>query len=87
MSVRVLRTIELEALQIFKAVVDFGGVTRAAAHFAEVCALSLKNFSSRSGRDAAPEKREIRETPIPLVCEYLGEQLHSQQTEAWKGCK
>ena len=55
----------------------------AAKHFSEVCALSLKNFSSRSGRDAAPEKREIRETPIPLVCEYLGEQLQSQQTEAW----
>jgi DNA-binding transcriptional LysR family regulator len=32
MSVHALRTIELEALQIFKAVVDFGGVTRAAAH-------------------------------------------------------
>jgi len=31
MSVSVLRTIELEALQIFKALVDFGGVTRAAA--------------------------------------------------------
>jgi len=28
MSVSVLRTIELEALQIFKALVDFGGVTR-----------------------------------------------------------
>src|SRR5580692_7535933 len=41
-----------------------------AKHFAEVCALSPKNFTSRSGRDAAPEKREIRETPIPLVCEY-----------------
>src|SRR6266852_718342 len=32
MSVHVWRTIELDALQIFKAVVDFGGVTRAAAH-------------------------------------------------------
>jgi DNA-binding transcriptional LysR family regulator len=36
MSVRVLRTIELEALQIFKAVVDYGGVTRAAAQLHRV---------------------------------------------------
>jgi DNA-binding transcriptional LysR family regulator len=36
MSVSVLRTIELDALQIFKAVVDFGGVTRAAAHLHRV---------------------------------------------------
>src|ERR1700722_8856524 len=36
MSVHVLRTIELEALQIFKAVVDFGGVTRAAAQLHRV---------------------------------------------------
>ena len=36
MSVHVLRTIELEALQIFKAVVDFGGVTRAAAQLNRV---------------------------------------------------
>ena len=36
MSVSVLRTIELEALQIFKAVVDFGGVTRAAAQLHRV---------------------------------------------------
>jgi len=36
MSVSVLRTIELEALQIFKAVMDFGGVTRAAAHLHRV---------------------------------------------------
>jgi DNA-binding transcriptional LysR family regulator len=36
MSVPVLRTIELEALQIFKAVVDFGGVTRAAAQLHRV---------------------------------------------------
>src|SRR5215469_11707352 len=34
--VSVLRTIELDALQIFKAVVDFGGVTRAAAHLHRV---------------------------------------------------
>ena len=58
-----------------------------AKRFAEVCALSPKNFGSRSGRDAAPEKREILETPIPLVCEYLSEQLQSQQTEAGKECK
>jgi DNA-binding transcriptional LysR family regulator len=36
MSVHVLRTIELDALQIFKAVVDFGGVTRAAAQLHRV---------------------------------------------------
>src|SRR5262249_55387751 len=36
MSVSVLRTMELDALQIFKAVVDFGGVTRAAAHLHRV---------------------------------------------------
>jgi DNA-binding transcriptional LysR family regulator len=36
MSVHVLRTIELQALQIFKAVVDFGGVTRAAAQLHRV---------------------------------------------------
>ena len=36
MSVSVLRTIELDALQIFKAVVDFGGVTRAAAQLHRV---------------------------------------------------
>jgi DNA-binding transcriptional LysR family regulator len=36
MSVRALRTIELEALQIFKAVVDYGGVTRAAAQLHRV---------------------------------------------------
>jgi DNA-binding transcriptional LysR family regulator len=36
MSVRVLRTIELEALQIFKAVVDYGGITRAAAQLHRV---------------------------------------------------
>src|SRR6201997_275477 len=36
MSVPLLRTIELDALQIFKAVVDFGGVTRAAAHLHRV---------------------------------------------------
>jgi DNA-binding transcriptional LysR family regulator len=36
MSVPVLRTIELETLQIFKAVVDFGGVTRAAAQLHRV---------------------------------------------------
>src|ERR1700740_3275098 len=36
MSVSVLRTIELDALQIFKAVADFGGVTRAAAHLHRV---------------------------------------------------
>src|SRR6202163_3630356 len=36
MSVHVLRTIELEALQIFKAVVDFGGVTRAATQLHRV---------------------------------------------------
>ena len=36
MSVHVWRTIELDALQIFKAVVDFGGVTRAAAHLHRV---------------------------------------------------
>jgi DNA-binding transcriptional LysR family regulator len=36
MSVPVLRTIELEALQIFKAVVDFGGVTKAAAQLHRV---------------------------------------------------
>ena len=36
MSVSILRTIELDALQIFKAVVDFGGVTRAAAQLHRV---------------------------------------------------
>ena len=36
MSVLLLRTIDLEALQIFKAVVDFGGVTRAAAQLHRV---------------------------------------------------
>jgi Bacterial regulatory helix-turn-helix protein, lysR family len=36
MSVHVLRTIELDALQIFKAVVDCGGVTRAAAQLHRV---------------------------------------------------
>ena len=36
MSVHIWRTIELDALQIFKAVVDFGGVTRAAAHLHRV---------------------------------------------------
>jgi DNA-binding transcriptional LysR family regulator len=36
MSVLFLRTIELEALQIFKAVVDYGGVTRAAAQLHRV---------------------------------------------------
>ena len=36
MSVSVLRTIELDTLQIFKAVVDFGGVTRAAAQLHRV---------------------------------------------------
>ena len=36
MAVRILRTIELEALQIFKAVVDCGGVTRAAAQLHRV---------------------------------------------------
>ena len=36
MPVHLLRTIELEALQIFKAVVDFGGVTRAAAQLHRV---------------------------------------------------
>ena len=36
MSVHVLRTIELDALQIFKAVVDCGGVTRAAAQLHHV---------------------------------------------------
>jgi DNA-binding transcriptional LysR family regulator len=36
MSVPVLRTIDLDALQIFKAVVDFGGVTRAAAQLHRV---------------------------------------------------
>jgi DNA-binding transcriptional LysR family regulator len=36
MSISILRTIELDALQIFKAVVDFGGVTRAAAQLHRV---------------------------------------------------
>jgi hypothetical protein len=36
MSVHVWRTIELDALQIFKAVVDCGGVTRAAAQLHRV---------------------------------------------------
>jgi hypothetical protein len=36
MSVPVLRTIELGALEIFKAVVDCGGVTRAAAQLHRV---------------------------------------------------
>jgi hypothetical protein len=36
MYVLVVRTIELEALQIFKAVVDYGGVTRAAAQLHRV---------------------------------------------------
>jgi len=36
MSVHVLRTIELDALQIFKGVVDCGGVTRAAAQLHRV---------------------------------------------------
>ena len=36
MPVSVLRTIELDALQIFKAVVDFGGVTKAAAQLHRV---------------------------------------------------
>jgi hypothetical protein len=35
MSVHVLRTIELDTLEIFKAVVDCGGVTRAAAQLLE----------------------------------------------------
>ena len=36
MSVPLLRTIDLDALQIFKAVVDFGGVTKAAAQLHRV---------------------------------------------------
>ena len=36
MAVPLLRTIDLDALQIFKAVVDFGGVTRAAAQLHRV---------------------------------------------------
>ena len=36
MSVHVLRTIELQALEIFKAVVDCGGVTRADAQLHRV---------------------------------------------------
>lgn len=36
MSIRALRTIDLDALQIFKAVVDCGGVTRAAAQLHRV---------------------------------------------------
>jgi hypothetical protein len=50
MYVRVLRTIELEALQIFKAVVDYGGVTRAATQLHRVPSKRYDAVKTAGGR-------------------------------------
>jgi hypothetical protein len=50
MSVPLLRTIDLDALQIFKAVVDFGGVTRAAAQLHPAVAFGVES-QVRRGKD------------------------------------
>jgi phospholipid N-methyltransferase len=64
MSVSVLRTIELEALQIFKAVVDFGG-KRVAAVLSRVPMRSFpRGLPVRKANSASEESRSSCSAPL-----------------------
>src|SRR5260370_11097681 len=80
MSVHVWRTIELRALEIFKAVVDCGGVTRAAAQLHRVPSNITNCLLRRLDKCAA--WKELRTTrPKQHHCQHPHELPAFQPTE------